>query len=63
MGSRGGGTGKWEKLMLIPAELGVRDARELGVRMEGPWEELFPRGSPREFPHGFSSFTFTTCLK
>lgn len=42
MGRRGGGTGKWEKFMLIPAELGVRDARELGVRMEGPWEEVLP---------------------
>ena len=39
MGSRGGGTGKWEKF--IPAELGVREAIEEGVRMVGPKKWLW----------------------
>ena len=57
MGNNGGGTGKWEKF--IPAELGVREAIEEGVRMVGPkkWFWRLVVWSPA------SSFTFTTALQ
>ena len=57
MGNNGGGTGKWEKF--IPAELGVREAIEEGVRMVGPkkWFWRLVVWSPA------SSFTFTTALE